>query len=156
MAQIKIQEKQIIYFDVTAGRGSYDDDYLEGNIDTNQIHNKNVSVHNINESENKEKPYEYRATFKNFNDYQTKQLPKQNFNDISSQRRHSYSRGPPKGRATGRNYPPQSSNYNYENNRYHANRFKDDYKTDYPAAENNNKSADNVKINWYPKLHSKV
>lgn len=79
-------EKQIIYFDYTAGRGNYDDyedDYLFIN-DTNQ----EKTTKNMNENH---------CNFKD-SDIKTQKLNPQKLNQIKHQRRHSCN----SGRASGR------------------------------------------------------
>lgn len=87
MCDIIASKRQIIYFDVTAGRGAYDDEYEEEEVKLNNTRKTNVDENN-----------KYHTTFKNFSDIQPKQLVKQNFNSIENQRRHSYSK-PARGRA---------------------------------------------------------
>ncbi|KAK8838033.1 hypothetical protein M9Y10_035981 [Tritrichomonas musculus] len=147
MSQFRQIKQQIIYFDYTAGRGSFDDEYQESNVDISHLisskENEVVKDHETTEN---------RCTFNNFSEIKPHQLSQQSLNQIQHQRRHSYNRGPLKGRATGRNYSQQQQNAtSLENNNQVANiqNFTPEIKNKISNSQSH--SPDSlVTLNWAP------
>lgn len=152
MCQAIERKQAVIYFDFTAGRGSYDD-YDEEDEIAAQVERKSRE-----ETNSKIQSNGYHTTFNDFSKIQPKQLNKQNFNFIEQQRRHSYSRTP-RGRAPGGNnlrQPQHVSNYKAcENKRYNT-PIKSILASETKINRQNDMQSDTpISFNWCPKRLTK-
>lgn len=141
-----------IYFDVTAGRGSYDDEYVEEDIDIKQsiTHTNELKINDMEISNCK--PNENRAKFDQFFENRPQQLKKQNFTPLQQLRRHSYNKGPAR-RAGGRNYSQQTKNDNSdEKNHYYPIEIKSNHDNGFTHSnmESDQKTNGSPALNWSP------
>lgn len=140
MSDIKQITKPNVYFDYTAGRGSYDEEYNEEPTTVNQYH---TSQKELKCADNEIRENNNRISFGKFSENQPKRLNYANCNQYQEKRRFSYSRGQNRGRAAGRsNFQYSRSETTSENSFHYSNQN---------ISDNKNHISFNPKaVNWSP------
>lgn len=144
------KKKQIIYFDYTAGRGSYDDEYQEDCLsDQNKPYCNEIKNEDISAVINKN-----HCVFENFLEIKPYRLNQQNLNKIQHQRRNSYNKSPLKERTARQIY--QQHTEDTENIFHYANERFQNKPTEYQPTKisnsNSHQFSEKIRtVNWEPK-----
>lgn len=138
MSFFNASKQRNIYFDYTAGRGPYENEYKENEVNTptqSSLYEPKKIINEVQTNNN-------HATFEKFSENQPHRLYHLNCNQFQEKRRFSYSRGQNRARTYGRN------NFQIQNETVSENSFH--YSNTNSYNENKSQHHQNSALNWSP------